>query len=212
MGWYNTLIDVVSLLRSLPNILDVQILNPETRHEVAFIEKHYAECAVVPIINRGIEEVLGRRHACVLIKTGAFRPPPMPSVLMVEEMPPLDESSTVDQPGREDLSHLLAVGNSRYHIIGEELIGSPAHGAEEILWISESFIMFPGRRTDPGKPALFLLPPVPFPELQHRCAELGIQGIASCSPSSPADDYLRKVYGFHTDKSLGSLLVGFDER
>ncbi len=70
--------------------------------------------------------------------------------------------------------------------------------------------MFPERRTGTGVPCFFLLPPIPFPELECRQQELGIRHILSVSPSLAVDMYLRGLFGFARTNDLATILVGFD--
>lgn len=150
-----------------------------------------------------METALGRKVILAVLKTAAFRPPPIPSVYMVEELEGPPDSGASSAP-------ILMVGRTRYAVIGEELIGSREPPQEPCLNISEDFVMFPSRRRDRGRPVLFLLPPVPFPELEERRAAFRITNIVSASPCSTADDHLRGLCGFSTDNRLGTLIVAFD--
>jgi hypothetical protein len=60
-----------------------------------------------------------------------------------------------------------------------------------------------------GKKAHFVLPPVPFEELEGL---EGVSGVCSSSPSSMGDLYLKKSAGLEDDPKLASILVGFNVR
>ena len=99
-------------------------------------------------------------------------------------------------------------------MIGEEIFcsaGAPAGPRRsDALFLADSFVMYPERRTGAHVPCLFILPPIPFPELEHRQEELAISGIVSVSPSLAVDMYLRELFGFDRTNELATILVGFD--
>jgi hypothetical protein len=137
----------------------------------------------------------------VLLKDRHFRPPPTPTLYLVEELA---------AEGGAAGTGILALGERRYRIVGEELLDPGKTYPEKTVGISGSFVIFPGRRTAPATPSFFLLPPLPFPELEERQARFGITGVLSISPSTPADALLRAACRFPPDSSLATLLIGFD--
>jgi hypothetical protein len=109
-----------------------------------------------------------------------------------------------------DGAHLLLLEGTAYLVLGEEIVEPEKQYDEEVMRISQDFVIFPQRRKDPSKPSLFLLPPVGFPELEIRKESLGIERIVSASPSSPTDELLRKTLHLSASSSLATLLLGFD--
>ena len=59
-------------------------------------------------------------------------------------------------------------------------------------------------------PCTFILPPIPFPELETRRGDLAIADIVSVSPSLAVDMHLREVCGFPKTNDLATLLIGFN--
>ncbi|NLK26256.1 MAG: hypothetical protein GX307_06765 [Euryarchaeota archaeon] len=134
------------------------------------------------MINRGVEECLAREHIICIIKRASFRPPPEPTVML------LSDNGVV---------------------LGEEILPSKkkefmANNEEEIIWLSEEFVMYPSRVGN--KKEYFVMPPVSFIEVE----ELGMENVVSCSPSAPADMMLRQMHGLEDNPRLASILVGFD--
>jgi hypothetical protein len=121
----------------------------------------------------------------------------MPTVYMVEENPP------------PDCAHLLVVGDRRYAIVGEE-VGEGARYEEPTIPLERSFVIFPGRRSGPDVPCVFVLPPVPFPELDRAARALGIRDVVSISPSLAADALLREALGFPPTNELATLMIGYN--
>ena len=94
-------------------------------------------------------------------------------------------------------------------ILGEEVLPNRmkeflANNKEEIIWLSEEFVMYPDRKGNQRE--FFVMPPVSFPEV----TEMGMQNVVSCSPSAPADMMLREMHGYEDDPKLASILIGFD--
>jgi len=88
--------------------------------------------------NRGVSEVLSRERVLCLFKDVTFRPPPEPTLLLVDD-----------------------AGN----VLGRELVGgeSPPAG-RRVAHLGKDFVLYPGTR--PRGAYRFLLPPVRFPELE----------------------------------------------
>lgn len=88
--------------------------------------------------NRGVAEVLSRQRVLCLFKDPSFRPPPEPTLLLV------------DEAGR---------------VLGRELLPGEVPSAERrVAYLGKDFVLFSGER--PQGQYRFLLPPVRFPELE----------------------------------------------
>jgi len=190
------------ILRGLEGVKDVRRLDGVARGRLLRVESEYEGSSVIPIRNIGVQSAAGRAETFVVLKDASFRPPPTPTVYMVEEL-----DGAAHEP-REP--HELCIEGRRYRVIGEEIIGNRDFSAEEAVFLAETFAMFPERRTGRGVPCLFILPPLAFPELDERRCELGIADVVSNSPSIAADGYLREKYDFPRGNHLATLLVGFN--
>jgi len=152
----------------------------------------------LPVKNLGVALLAARNASFVLLKDGGFRSPKVPTVFLVEE------------GAREDAAHVIVVEGARYAVVGEEVIDGRAPYDEAVIPIDRSFVIFPDRRSGPDIPCTFILPPIPFPELEREKGSLGISGIISISPSLPTDTFLREQCGFPPTNALATLLIGFN--
>ena len=188
------------VLKGIPGVRAVSALDLAQKQQVVELESHHERQLSLPVRNLGVS-LLAAREACfVVLKTGSFRPPSAPSVYLVEE------------GGAPAGNHALTVEGNRYTIVGEEMTGGVERYTEPVIPLEESFVIFPQRRSGPRVPCFFLLPPLPFPELERVKDHLGIREILSISPSLVSDGYLRQIFGFPPSNSLATLLVGFDLR
>jgi hypothetical protein len=189
---------IADILRRIPGVVDLARLDDEQRRTAAELEARFTGSSALPVKNLGVA-LLGARNSCfVLLKDGGFRPPKVPTVFLVEE------------GAREDAAHVIVVEGSRYAVVGEEVIDDRAPYDEAVIPIDKSFVIFPDRRSGSGVPCTFILPPIPFPELEREAETLGISGIISISPSLATDMYLREKCGFPPTNALATLLIGFN--
>lgn len=175
--------DVVARLKEMKGAIHVFPLNESCRSQITEIEKNIKASLGIPCINAGVEECLERKYVVCIIKKASFRPPPEPTVMLIS-----DDGIVL---GEEVLPNRM-----------KEFLAN--NKDEEIIWLSEEFVMYPGRK---GKEReFFVMPPVSFPEV----TEMGMKNVVSCSPSAPADMMLREMHGYEDDPKLASILVGFD--
>lgn len=189
---------VTGILRAIPGVADVAGLDNARKRKVIELEHRHETGLSLPVRNLGVSLMAARKACFVLLKTGEFRPPEGPSIYMVEE------------GGPPEGDHSLTVAGKQYTVIGEEVAGGMEKCTEPVIPLEGSFIMFPQRRSGPRVPCFFLLPPLPFPELEKVSGELGLREIISISPSLASDAYLRETFGFSQSNSFATVLVGFD--
>ncbi len=174
--------DVVARLKEMKGTIHVFPLSDSCRSKIVDIEKDIKATLGIPVINMGVEKCLERKYVVCIIKKASFRPPPEPTVMLLS-----DDGIVL---GEEVLPNRM-----------KEFL---ATNKEEIIWLSEEFVMYPERK---GKEReFFVMPPVSFPEV----TEMGMKNVVSCSPSAPADMMLREMHGFEDDPKLASILIGFD--
>jgi hypothetical protein len=194
------LIAAEELLADLSGIVAVRKIDGAILQEAAAEERRYESGGILPVRNVGIDTALARRAVFAVLKDRSFRPPPAPTVYLVEE------HGGGDVPGEQ----LLQAGDRTYRILGEEVLPGRGEYEEKTIELAGSFVMFPGRREGPNRPSYFLVPALGFAELEAAQAPLGIRGIFSISPSAGTDALLRERCGFPPDPELATLLVGFD--
>jgi hypothetical protein len=201
-----------ALLEGLPGIVAVRRIDPVVLRDVAEEERSYQRGGLLPVRNVGIDTALQRQEVFEVLKDKSFRPPPAPTVYLVEELGAAGaaDAGAADAAPKVPPGQTLEAGGRTYRILGEEVL--PGHGPyhERTVDLAGTFVMFPGRRGNPKKPSYFLVPALGFVELEAVQERLGVRGVFSISPSARTDALLRQRCGFPQDPELATLLVGFD--
>lgn len=177
----------IKIINKLKGVLDVQLLSDEDGKCLRELESK-REGDVIPVVNGGLTECLERDFYLVILKNIEFRNPPVPTVLLV---------------------------TNKGRILGQELISSEEikkyQDRSDVYFLSTDFIFFKSKKTygDKGiEKEFFLLPPVPFPELEDV---EGISDVTSCSPSTLGDSYIKDKYGYPQDPYIATIIVGFSK-
>ena len=193
---------IEDVLLSLPGVHRVAPVEKKDIQGIMETEKKNQRSQLIQLKNLGFQMILEKEILFVFLKDCSFRPPPSPTILLVEET----------RGNHKILEHCFDIGNTRYHIIGEEVIDSSTEYCERHISFGKGFILFPERRkSSKNIPSYFLIPPIQFPELQAIQDSLSIKDIISVSPSTDTDDYLRDLYGFSRDPDFATILVGCDK-
>lgn len=174
---------VIERLKQLDGVLYAFEITPEIKDELREIEKQIRATLGIEVKNTGIEECLKREHIVCIIKDKRFRPPPEPTIYLVS-----DDGTILGQ-------EVLEKDRSKFE------------SSNNIIFLSDDFVVFPDRRPKPGCREYFLMPPVRFPEVE---AIEGVENVVSCSPSPLGDLLIRKAHGVTDDPRLASVLIGFD--
>ena len=175
--------EILKALSSMKGTKHAFYLTKQMRTGLKKLESHYPSLGPLTIANDGVMETLKREHVACILKDRSFRAPPHATVLLVDE-----EGRTI---GRELLP-------------GEKV---PKEKADRAIMIGKDFVVFYVKGA--GRGARFLLPPVPFAEVE------GIDGTVrtvSSSPSTAGDYFIRAEAGLEDDPKLASILIGFDLR
>ncbi len=123
---------VIRQIRGLRGVQRAEFLDSSDR------EKLRARATSEAAENRGVLEVLSRMRAVCLFKDPTFRPPPEPTVLLVD---------------------------GARNILGRELVAGESPPPEQrVAFLGKDFVVYAGAR--PSGSYRFLLPPVRFPELE----------------------------------------------
>ena len=173
---------VLSTLSSLEGVRKAFYLDAELRMELWEIEKGRSiSLGPLTVHNEGVIECLSRRHVACIVKDSTFRPPPAPTVVL------LDESGK---------------------IIGRELIDGEkpeAPPGQRLLHLGKDFVIFyDGGRSGHTR---FVLPSISFEEVERMNHTARV---CSSSPSTDGDYFLRKSAGLPDDPKLATILIGFD--
>ncbi len=195
--------EIETILSELTGVIDVSQISISSRGKIIELESNYEKGGMVGLQNLGIRMVLECSMVYAILKDISFRPPPCPTVFMVED---INEDEKVS-------NHILKIGKKGYHIVGEEIIDKKFPVGEEYISISDDFILYPGRRNgQTKKPAYFLVPPIAFTELEIVRDTYKIRNIMSVSPSTMSDEYIRESCAFSPREDLATILIGFDTK
>lgn len=175
--------EILSLLSSLKGVRHAFYLEDSARARLQATEAEYPLAGPVPVRNEGVPECLSREHVACIVKDKTFRPPPIPTVMLI------------DSDGKVVGWELVP---------GRELKKEPG---KKYLFLGKDFVICHDGKS--GRSAEFVLPPVPFEELE---GVEGVTGVCSSSPSSMGDLCLKKGAGLDDDPKLATILVGFDLR
>lgn len=173
--------EVLSTLSSLKGVRKVFYLDDEMRAALREIESDVHPFGPLVVRNDGVLECLAREHVACIVKDTSFRPPPLATVVLV------DEEGVV---------------------IGKELL--PGEKVEEVpgrktLYLGKDFVIFYDGRS--GRNARFVLPPVPFAEIEAMPLA---SRVVSSSPCTAGDLHIRRSAGLEDDPKLATVLIGFD--
>lgn len=174
--------EVLKVLLGLKGVRKAFYLDKRRRDQLEKIEKDKSlSLGPLTVHNDGVMECLRRRHVVCIVKDKAFRPPPTPTVVLIDE---------------------------KDKVIGRELIGGEkpkAAPGQKLLYLGKDFVIFyDGRKSSRTR---FVLPPIAFEEV-GRVEDTA--RVCSSSPSTDGDAFLRKSAGLPDDPKLATILVGFD--
>ena len=141
---------------------------------------------LVPVFNKGIQECFKRDVTLVIFKKGFFRPPPSPTMFLIFD--------------GEVLGHDIFSNEEKMKFSGDN----------SVKFLSDDFVIYfdvlNNHNLERGN-EYFLLPPVPFPELDDFD---NIDDVVSSSPSTQSDEYLKEEFGFSKDSSIATIFVSFN--
>jgi len=174
--------EILSILSEIKGVRHSFYLTKEMRDGLAELEERYPSIGPLTVQNEGILACLRREHVACIIKDKTFRGPPHPTVVLV---------------------------NDSGEVIGRELLPGEKQpsGPGKTLMLGQDFVVFADKRASKG--ARFVLPPVPFREVEEVD---GACSVVSSSPSTPGDFFLRKRAKLEDNPKLASVLIGFDFR
>jgi len=172
-------------IRAIPGVIGMRFLDPALKEKVTNLEtlaeKNGACGGLMPFVNRGVWEALGREVSLVIVGNAHF---------------------LVDNRG------LLFLMDQKGQVMGEYVTPEQR---ERILrekpdtkFLSEDFILHPEVEIQ-GEP-YFLIDEIRF---EYLDGIPGIARVTSGSMSTMSDDYIRELLGF-TGPDRWTHLVGFD--
>jgi hypothetical protein len=177
-----TLDEVLAILSQMQGVRRAFYLSKGQRDHLREIEEGKSlSIGPLTVHNEGVTECLRRSQVACIVKDKTFRPPPTPTVILVDE---------------------------KDKVMGRELIGGEkikAAPGQRLLYLSKDFVIFyDGRKSSRTR---FILPPIAFDEVTRIDRT---ERVCSSSPSTDGDVYLRRSAGLPDDPKLATILIGFD--
>lgn len=176
--------DVLDVINDLNGVLEVKQLSNEDILQIIDRESQRSK-EIIPVFNEGIQECFKRDFCFVIFKKGYFRVPPTPTVLL-----------TLDG---EILGHDIFTCEDKEKFSQDE----------DTMFLGDDFVIFKdvlhNYNLEKGT-EYFVLPPVPFPELDA----LNLDDVVSSSPSTSSDEYLKNKYSYGDDSSIATIIVSFN--
>lgn len=174
------------ILSGIKGLREASVLPLEHRPKIIESELVHNRKHSLSFHNEGMQEVLKRQVVVAVMHTPQLRPPPKPTVVLITQ--------------------------------NNEVVGEEVHDPEklkslqaqrETMLLGRNFVIYTTRlRRVLGKRAKFVMPPLPFPEVQGVG---GIKNVVSASPSPETDTLLRHLMGWRTtDPAVGTLLIGYN--
>jgi hypothetical protein len=180
--------NVITIVNGLKGVLDVQLLSNIDKKDLLKIEASRKD-DIIPVINEGLNECLNREFCLVMFKTSEFRIPPEPTVLL--------KTDTGKILGQE----LISIENKENY-----------SNRNDVIFLSNNFILFKPKKVtsiDVKEKEQFILPPIPFPELDELNE---IVDVVSGTPSTAGDEYIKNRFCFPQDPKIATVLVGFSKK
>lgn len=173
----------LSILKGLKGVVDAFYLDDDILSRVKAEEETVKAVGSISVINEGYNQALKRDKVICIVKDPRFRPPPEPTVIL--------------QSGKGKL-------------MGVEVFPETSgeyRERDDILWLSDGFVVFTDVVPDSGDTEAFIMPPVSFPELNESN---GCYDVVSCSPAPTCDKMIREWHGMEDNRRLASVLVAFN--
>lgn len=138
----------------------------------------------IEVINEGFNQALQRERVICIVKDPRFRPPPEPTVILKSNDGKIMGIEVFPNTSKEYMNR------------------------EDVLWLSDGFVVFPDVIPEEKDEESFIMPPVSFPELNETN---GCKDVISCSPAPTCDKMIRESHGMNDDGKLASILIAYNK-
>jgi len=171
------------IVEKLRGVVSAFYLDKDILDEVKKEESTVRASGDITVINEGFNQALTRDRVICIVKDPRFRPPPEPTVKLV---------------------------STDGKVMGIEVFPETAkeyQDRNDIVWLSDGFVVFTDIMPGKGEDEKFIMPPVSFPELNESN---GCKNVVSCSPAPTCDKMIRQWHGLEDNGKLASILVAYD--
>ena len=172
----------INIIKGMRGVIMAFYLDRNVLEELRKEEATVRSTLNIGVRNEGFNQALTKDKVICIVKDPRFRPPPEPTVIL---------------EGDDGV------------IMGIEVFPHTAkeyEGREDIIWLSDGFVVFPKVKTEEKES--FVMPPVSFPELNP---DNGCHDVVSCSPSATSDLIIKTHYNLKDDPKLATILVAYNE-
>lgn len=173
----------LEIIKKMKGVVEAFYLDDNIMNKVMEEEATVKATGGVGVVNEGLNQASKREKIICIVKDPRFRPPPEPTVLLL--------SNDGKIMGLE-----VFPGTSKQY-----------QNRDDVVWLSDGFVVFPNVMPGKNGSEAFIMPPIPFPELNESN---GCKNVVSCSPAPTCDKMIRESHGMEDDGKLASILVGYD--
>jgi len=174
----------IEIVKKMKGVVAAFYLDAETLKKIQDEEATVKAVGGIDVINEGFNQALKREKVICIVKDPRFRPPPEPTVVLK---------------------------SSDGKIMGIEVFPNTSkeyRDREDVVWLSDDFIVFPNVKPGEDGNESFIMPPVSFPELNESN---GCRDVVSCSPAPTCDKMIRESHGMKDDGKLASILIAYNK-
>ena len=186
-GWNSSVMTddkALEFIKGMKGVMDAFYLEGDILEKVKAEEATVIGAGNVPVINEGVNQAVMRDHTICIIKDPRFRPPPEPTVVLRSTDGKLMGVEVFPETSKQYMER------------------------DDVIWLSDGFIMFTDVTPGPGEDEKFIMPPIPFPELNESN---GCKDVISCSPSPTSDAMIREWRKFDPSGKYASILVAYND-
>ena len=180
--------EIMKILEDDERIIKVDVLTDEQKKDIISLEmKRLNE--LVPLINKGIEEVMKEEEILILIK----------------------DKTDIIIPVEDQIPTLTLMSESGT-LIGEEIYDpeelEDLHNDPNVYFISENFATYPNLST-PGEKQFFMVGQLRGELSCEEKIEKIVSSLSIAAPSTETDHYIKDLYGMEYKDRIITIVLGF---
>lgn len=175
--------DPLEIIKKMNGVVDAFYLDSSILERIEKEELSVKAVGSIDVINEGFIQAIKREKVICIVKDPRFRPPPEPTVKLMSDDGEVMGIEVFPETSKE------------------------FRDREDVIWLSDGFVVFPSIVPNRKSKEFFVMPPVSFPELNEGN---GCKDVISCSPAPTCDKIIREWRGLEDNFRLASVLVAFN--